>query len=129
MVLGICMESGNALDLSGFPFQQNCIESCSKLGDCVICKARGASDCQSACGSERNVTLFNNRTVVELTQEYPSKDLRRCQVEYQSCQLPFYLDSLLLGTETNMVLSIYVDRSSGTYQRIQSSLSYLMFAL
>jgi hypothetical protein len=99
----------------------NCIESCGQLGDCVICKVQGTSDCQESCKSDRNVTLFSNRTVVELSQEYPSKDLRRCQVEYQTCQLPFYLDSLLLGSETDMVIRVFVDTSSATYARIQSN--------
>lgn len=95
---------------------QRCIEACSHLGECVVCQVQGLSDCQDLC---RNLSLVYNRTVVEESQEYMKDPLRRCLVESGSCQLPFYLDGLLLGTESG--INIFVDSTDSAYQRIRSS--------
>nr|WEL12717.1 integrin beta 1A [Halisarca dujardinii] len=97
-----------------------CVLSCGNIGDCIVCKVQGRSDCQAQCGEGANITIFSNRSFVESNQEYPTKLLRRCQVDYETCQLRFYLDSLIQGTEADTIVAVYVDTTSSAYLNIRS---------
>ena len=61
---------------------------------------------------------------MEGLQEYPTRLLRSCQAEYNTCEMPFFLDELVLGTESEADIIVYVDEQETTYHKIRSGKQY-----